>query len=286
VATVTSCPRRDQEAAFDRAGPGSTLLVQGDEPAFDLRRMFGAIRRRKILIAGLTIVATGFAALYANQLQPLYSSESLIVLEGARNNVINIDRVAQGIQPDYFTMETQAAIIGSRAIAAKVVDRLNLYDSPFYNPALMVHKPSLSEMLVSRVKGFVGFDTDAPEAKGFHDPWEGMPPTEKRAAMREYLADAFLSGLTVVPSQTSRLISINYVSTNPEMAARAANAAAEAYIFDQIESKGDVTARASRWLNERVVELRDRVIESETKLEQFRARTGLLDVGEGSTLKT
>lgn len=286
MATVTSFPRRDQEAAFDRAGPGSTLLVQGDEPAFDLRRMFGAIRRRKILIAGLTIVATGFAALYANQLQPLYSSESLIVLEGARNNVINIDRVAQGIQPDYFTMETQAAIIGSRAIAAKVVDRLNLYDSPFYNPALMVHKPSLSEMLVSRVKGFVGFDTDAPEAKGFHDPWEGMPPTEKRAAMREYLADAFLSGLTVVPSQTSRLISINYVSTNPEMAARAANAAAEAYIFDQIESKGDVTARASRWLNERVVELRDRVIESETKLEQFRARTGLLDVGEGSTLKT
>ena len=70
------------------------------------------------------------------------------------------------------------------------------------------------------------------------------------------------------------------------MAARAANAAAEAYLFDQIESKGDVTARASRWLNERVVELRDRVIQSETKLEQFRARTGLLDVGEGSTLKT
>ena len=286
MATVTPFPKRDRETAFDRAGSGSGLSVQGDEPAFDLRRLFGAIRRRKILIAGLAIVSTAFATLYANQLQPLYSSESLIVLEGARNNVINIDRVAQGIKTDYLTMETEAAIIGSRAIAAKVVDRLNLYDSPFYNPALMVHRPSLSEMLISKVKGFVGFEIEAPAAKGFYDPWEGMPPAEKRAAMREYLADAFLSGLTVVPSQTSRLISINYVSTDPEMAARAANAAAEAYIFDQIESKGDVTARASRWLNERVVELRDRVIESETKLEQFRARTGLLDVGEGSTLKT
>lgn len=159
MATVTSFPKRDREAAFDRAGPANTLLVQGDEPAFDLRRMFGAFRRRKILIAALTVVSTGFAALYANHLQPLYSSESLIVLEGARNNVINIDRVAQGIRPDFFTMETEAAVISSRAIAAKVVDRLNLYDSPFYNPALMVRKPSLTGTLISRVKGLVGFET-------------------------------------------------------------------------------------------------------------------------------
>ena len=286
MATVTSFPRRDRETAFDNAGSGNAVFVQGEDQGFDLRRLFGAIRRRKVLIAGLMIVSTGFATLYANQLQPLYSSEALIVLEGARNNVINIDRVAQGIQPDYFTMETEAAVIGSRAIAAKVVDRLNLYESPLYNPALMVHKPSLSEKAIARVKSLVGFDNAAPQKTETYDPWAGMPPAEKRTAMREYLADAFLGGLTVVPSQTSRLISINYVSTDPEMAARAANAAAEAYLFDQIESKGDVTARASRWLNERVVELRDRVIQSETKLEQFRARTGLLEVGEGSTLKT
>jgi succinoglycan biosynthesis transport protein ExoP len=104
--------------------------------------------------------------------------------------------------------------------------------------------------------------------------------------MREYLADAFRSGLTVIPSETSRLVTISYVSTDPEMAAIAANATAEAYILDQIENKGDVTARASRWLDERVKELRDRVVESETKLEQYRAQTGLLDIGEGSSLKT
>lgn len=286
MATVTSFPRRDRETAFDNAGSDSAVFVQGEDQGFDLRRLFGAIRRRKVLIAGLMIVSTGFATLYANQLQPLYSSEALIVLEGARNNVINIDRVAQGIQPDYYTMETEAAVIGSRAIAAKVVDRLNLYESPFYNPALMVHKPSLSETAIAKIKSLVGFDAGTPKTTEVYDPWEGLPPAEKRTAMRTYLADAFLGGLTVVPSDTSRLISINYVSTDPEMAARAANAAAEAYLFDQIESKGDVTARASRWLNERVVELRDRVIQSETKLEQFRARSGLLDVGEGSTLKT
>ena len=239
-----------------------------------------------MLIAGLMIISTGFATLYANQLQPLYSADALIVVEGARNNVINIDRVAQGIQTDYFTMETEAAVISSRAIAMKVVDRLNLYESPYYNPALMVTKPSLTATVINQVKRLVGFDVPSPTDAAIEDPWEGMPPAEKRTAMREYLGDSYRSGLAVIPSQTARLITINYVSTDPVMAARAANAAAETYLFDQIESKGDVTARASRWLNDRVVELRDRVIESETKLEKFRAKTGLLDTGEGSTLKT
>ena len=286
MATVTSFPRRDREAAFEDAAHDSFGFVPPEDNGFDLRRLFGAIRRRKVLIAGLMIIATGFATLYANQLRPLYSADALIVIEGARNNVINIDRVAQGIQPDYLTMETEAAVIGSRAIAAKVVDRLNLYESPLYNPALMPFKPSLTATVTNQIKRLVGFDVPAPAGSVAEDPWEGLPPAEKRAAMREYLADAYLSGLSVVPSQTSRLIAIKYVSTDPEMAARAANAAAETYLFDQIESKGDVTARASRWLNERVVELRDRVIESETKLEQFRAKTGLLEIGEGSTLKT
>ena len=281
MATVTSFPRREPEAAFAQA---QFAPQPQDDGGFDLRRLFGAVRRRKILISGLMIVATAFAAVYANQLQPLYSAEARLVIEGARNNVINIERVARGIKPDFYTMETEAAVIGSRAIAAKVVDRLNLYDSPLYNPALMTPKPSLTRAAVNRVKRLVGFKAQDASTKS-KDPWEGLPPAEKRTAMREYLADAFLGGLGVIPSQTSRLITITYVSTDPEMAAKAANAAAETYLLDQIESKRDVTARASRWLNDRVVELRDRVIESETTLEQYRAKTGLIDVGQGSTLK-
>ena len=99
MATVTSFRRRDPEAAFDQPAGGPIL----DEGAFDLRRLFGAVRRRKVLIAGLMIVSTGLATLYANQLQPLYSAETVIVLEKARDNVINIERVAQGLNPDYYT---------------------------------------------------------------------------------------------------------------------------------------------------------------------------------------
>lgn len=281
MATLTSFPRREPESAFDSAG-----FAPADDGGLDLRRILGAVRRRKVLIAGLMIVATGLATLYANRLQPLYSAQTVIVMEGSRSNVINIESVAQGLPTDWRTNETEAAVIGSQAIAARVVDRLNLYENPLYNPAMMTIKPSLLKLAVNKVKRLVGFDVPALVEATPADPWEGMPPAERRAAMREYLADAFRSGLTVIPSDTSRLITITYVSIDPEMAAIAANATAEAYILDQIENKGDVTARASRWLDERVHELRDRVVESETKLEQFRAKSGLVDIGEGSTLKT
>lgn len=257
-----------------------------DENGFDLRRIFGAIRRRKVLIAGLMIVATGLATLYANRLQPLYAADTVIVLEESRSNVVNIEAVAQGLASDWQTNATEAAVIASRAIAVRAVDRLNLYENPLFNPAMMTIEPSLTQLVINKVKGLVGLEVADTQEMVMPDPWEGMAPAERRAAMREYLADSFRSGLTVIPSETSRLITISYVSTNAEMAAIAANATAEAYILDQIEGKGDVTARASRWLDQRVKELRDRVIESETKLGQFRAKAGLVDIGEGSTLKT
>jgi succinoglycan biosynthesis transport protein ExoP len=152
-----------------------------DEEGFDLRRVFGAIRRRKILIAGLMIVATALATLYANQLQPLYSADTVIVIEGSRNNVINIETVAQGLPSDWRTNETEAAVIASRTVAVKVVDRLNLYENPLYNPAMMVIKPSLTKIALNRVKRLLGFNVPAVEAVTAPDPWEGMPPAQRRS---------------------------------------------------------------------------------------------------------
>jgi hypothetical protein len=107
-------------------------------------------------------------------------------------------------------------------------DRLNLYENPLYNPAIVVLKPSQTKIALYRVKRLLGFNVPAVEAVTVPDPWEGMPPAQRRNAMREYLADAFRSGLIVIPSETSRLVTISYVSTDPEMAAIAATATAEA----------------------------------------------------------
>lgn len=253
--------------------------------SFDVRRVLGALRRRKALIAGIIILITGIAFLRINAIVPLYVAEADVVVEGASNNVAPIEAVAQGITPDYFTNETEAEVISSRGMAEKVVARLDLDKSAVFNPLMQPAQPSLLDTVKSRVKTWLGLPDDTPKPGEIVDPWEGMSDSDRQAAQKEYYIDAYLGGLTAIPSQRARLITIQFVSTDPDIAAKAANMAADVYIGDQVASKGDATARASEWLNQRVVELRKRVIESEQKLEEFKRASGIVEIRGINTLQ-
>jgi len=182
-----------------------------------------------------------------------------------------------------YTNETQAAVIQSRDLIGKVVDRLDLYNDPNFNDDLAPAKASTFDVLKAFVGGWSGVKVEDPELKAIQnsktdDRWKGYSPEEKRAELREELIDSFLGGLTVRPSQRALLVEIEYSSASPEMAAKAANATAEVYILDQIQSKGNVTQKATRWLAQRANELKQRVIDSEKKLEAFRRKSGITDL--------
>jgi succinoglycan biosynthesis transport protein ExoP len=60
----------------------------------------------------------------------------------------------------------------------------------------------------------------------------------------------------------SYVMEINFQSVNPEKAAKIANAIAEAYIDDELNSKYEETRRASIWLQDRLKELRSQAASS------------------------
>ncbi len=242
------------------------------------------------MIAGLMVIGLGIAVLHASRLVPLYSAGVTMLIEGARQNVVDIKSVAQGITPDYYTNETQAAVIQSRDLIGKVVDRLDLYNDPNFNHDLAPPKASTLDVLKATVGGWFGVKVEDPDLKAVaelksDDRWAGYSPEEKRAELREELIDAFWGGLTVRPSQRALLVEIEYSSPSPEMAAKAANATAEVYILDQIQSKGSVTEKATKWLAQRATELKQRVIDSEKKLEAFRRKSGIADLKGASLLQ-
>lgn len=266
MSSIAQLPARHVEIL-----PKAGLAPPGDPGnELDLRRIVGAVWRRKTLVAGIVALVTGVAALYVNQIRPLYVAEAIVVVEGARQQVVNIESVAKGISHDYYTNETEAAIIGSREIAAKVIDKLDLINNPLFNSTLRPPEAGLFGVVLRLIGG-------APEKDGglATASWDAMAPQDRN----DMLTSQFLAGLAVVPSQRSRIISIQYVSVDPKLAARAANAAAEVYISEQLSRKGNATHRAQLWLNNRVVELRQRVIDSETRLEEFRRKSGIVRVG-------
>jgi polysaccharide biosynthesis transport protein len=283
VSTVTQFPA--SQAVGENEVPAMPAPL--DDQPFALRRLLGVLRRRRVLIVGIVALFTALAALYVYQLTPLYRAETLIVVEGNRQNVVDIESVAQGLTPDYYTNETEAAILASRANGALVTDRLNLYDNPLVNPALRPPAPGFLAGAIRNLQSLIGGDAEARDttADSRRFPWSGLAPGLRRAALRDYLTDAFLAGLKVTPSQRSRILTIRYVSTDAAFAAEAANAVADVYIDQQRATKGTATARAAQWLNQRVGELRRRVIASERRLDDFRRKSGILAVGGTAVLK-
>lgn len=241
-----------------------------DSDVLEPRLLFSILRRRKYLILGIAFLITTAATLVVGQLTPLYFAEAEVVIDPNRQNVVDIDRVAQGLSSDWLTTRTEADVLGSRELAKRVVRQLNLIEHPAFNPALDNREPNLLDSLEKIADGLL-------VSLGLREPPRASAPPD-RERLVERVTSRFLRGLTIEPSRSSRVIAIHYVSHNRRAAAMAANAVADSYIEGQLTTKGEVTSQASVWLEGRVKELQERVIESEQKLAAFRRTSGLTDV--------
>jgi capsular exopolysaccharide synthesis family protein len=276
----------------DRTRPSGVERWFADEPApvvpqsesLELRRLFEVLWRRKFVILGTIFIATALAVLYVMRQVPLYTAETQVVIDVPRSNVLNIETVATGASDDWFMNQTEAAILASRALAEKVVAAEGLERSPLFNPELALPRADMLGRLDVRAivprPWLVALGIDLDDATG---PLLEVPPEEQARLTREAVVDAYLAGLEVVPADEARVITVRYVSEDPATAARLANAAAQTYIADQIASKANETRAAYAWLQDRAVELQEKVEAAARAVEEQRAAAGLVDV-EGSTL--
>jgi len=270
--------------------------VNAGEAPLSLAHLLSVLVHRRWLILGIAAVVTTFMTIYVNQLVPIYSAEATVVVEPSRQRVFNSEAVVQGLSTDYYTNETEAAVLGSRELVRKVVARMNLVENPLFNPSLLPKRTSLTAELLDPIKAGIHTlmtavadmvtggrysDEQAAKAKAaaLRRGAQPLSPEEERRLAIEDAADYFLGDLTVVPAQRARVINVRFNSPDPELAARAANAVADTYILDQLETKGKATSQATEFLNQRANELRNRVIESEKKLEDFRRQSGIIEVG-------
>jgi succinoglycan biosynthesis transport protein ExoP len=259
-----------------RAPP--TQLAQVEDETLDLRRITATLRRRKIMIAAIAVMGTMMSAFYVSGITPLYKAESTIVVEPERKKVVNIDQVAQNLNPDWLTPLTEAAIIRSRDNALLAVQRLELVNHPAFNAALRPPKPGtldIAKAWLEQGLALAGIELQLTEPKG---PAEPAGPAPELAP--EALVGGFLAGLETIPVERSRLIRIVYTSTDPALAAEAANAMAELYIEGQKKAKGLATSEANSWLDQRVHEVHQKVIKAQQKRDEFRRKAGIIQLGD------
>lgn len=264
------------------AASGAELGGSGN--LMDLRNLLSILRRRKFLILGLLILALVGSSLYVSQLTPLYQASAVVVIEPDRTKVLDVDAVVRDLPGDLLTVQTEAAKIGSRAVALGAAQRLDLQADPRFNPNLA--PPAAAEQGFS----FGGLLRDLLALVGLAEPKAAATPAAPvqitdEALLRETIAGRFMGGLSVNVGERSRLITISYVSTDPQFAARAANAVAIAYIEGQVEAIGGETTRAAALVQEKLAQLEAELGEARRRLEAYRSEHGLTDVN-GTSLQS
>ena len=227
---------------------------------FDLPALGATLWRKKSKILVPTILVALITLIVVQVITPRYSSESRIFIEGRENIYLrpDADRDDRSVV-DEEAVTSQAQIILSRDLAREVIAKLKLGERPEFDSTLNGVSP------IKAVLGLLGIVKDP----------LSMTPEER-------VLTAYYERLTVTPVDKSRIINIDFLSQDPDLAAKVANAIADGYLARQREAKQDQAKSAGQWLAGEIDSMRQKVQEAESKVEDFRAKAGLL-IGPNNT---
>ncbi|MGH8527415.1 MAG: Wzz/FepE/Etk N-terminal domain-containing protein, partial [Gammaproteobacteria bacterium] len=212
---------------------------------FDLSSLLAFVRRQKTTI----LLATGFMVLlglaYLMAAAPKYTATASVVLDTKR---VQLAQMAQepAVEPmtDTGLVESQVETLKSERIARVVIEKLELTQDPEF----VGSGPSLIKSLQQAAASLLG-----------HQPNEA-------AEQRERFIDALSTYdkmLGVRRVGVSYVVNIGFSASQPDKAALIANAIANAYIADRLDSRSEMLRHASVWLEGRIDELRQRASEAE-----------------------
>ena len=273
--------------------PGSALILRPEhalaqyavtapaneiDDSLHLRDLLRIIYKRKWWILSVAIVMLVVSTLNTLMETPQYRATTTIQIEKQAQRVVDY-RDASGateLYDDGQFFQTQIELLRSKALAERVMEALRLD---------LDRKPNAGAPATGAEKA-----TDPVAERG---DWIGRilttlrkrsEPSIKDTQMldRESVVGALRGSMQVEPVPNSRLVRINVVGADPALAARVANAWADAYTKSNMERKVDASSYARTFLEQELAKSKIRLEESENSLVQYTRQKQILSVDEKS----
>ncbi len=239
---------------IESPGPETESLRQTVSSVFAL---FG--RQYPLMIFTL-LLCVSLAGVYLLTVPKRYTASATLIIDSRKMQGLQTQQQAPGsgdMSVDTAMVDSQVEILKSETIASGVIRDLRLMDLPEFTG-------SERGLLGSIATLFFGM---FPESQ----------PSDYQL-LRTALG-RFQSQLTIKRVGQSYVIEISYQSRSPDQAARIANAVAEGYIVDSLESKYQASRRAAVWLQDRMKELRAQASSAERAVADYRAKNNIVDAG-------
>jgi capsular exopolysaccharide synthesis family protein len=255
-----------------------------EEEETHLRDYLNVIRRRKwiVIIFLLSVFVT--VTLFTFMAIPQYKATTVIKIDKEAPKILSFADVEID-RPDADYYETQYKILKSRAIAKRVIWKHNLNKDPNFLPV-----KSEIDKTISKVKKFItrsldrvynlvnghskkttkkNTSEDDSQIRDINDRYDTIP-------VNSYYVNTLLSRLEVVPIKKSRLVEVSFISHDPQLSQRVANAVADAYIDFNLESKLNASLEAQKFLQKQIDNMKAKVEQSEEALNEYASKNQII----------
>jgi polysaccharide biosynthesis transport protein len=231
--------------------------------------VLGVIRQQYRIIVPVALLTAALIAsaclTYLWIAPPTYIAKTQLVIERGKSPFLQQQAVLPDAPVDSAQVESEIQILMSGPIAALAAKNLHLMEDPEFVGTGSGLIDSVKRSLGRFLRG-LGLLKPQASAKSDSDPIQQAAAT-------------VLSNLQVNRLGISFILEINYQSHRPELAVQIANAIADAYIFDQMDSKYKMQRRASDWLQTRLNELRQQAVASEEAVNAYKVKNNIVTTG-------
>lgn len=224
-----------------------------------LTQLLNILRARAGLVLLVTLTLVVAAAALALTLPRRFDAVTGVVVDPMGPGAASDSGAAYGRGNP---ADTQADIIASYGVAARVVDALGLTRRP--DPMRLIAGGGA----LHRLRVLAG----------------GLLPgndAERGQSLRDRLAGQLLEHLHVRSNGDSRVVQVTYSAPEAEFAAQVANAFVREYLASTAEVGTQPAERTAQLFDRQLAKLRDRLQQAEQRVSKFQQKTGIVAAGDG-----
>ena len=220
------------------------------DPAVDTRRsvhsVIDVIARRLRSVIFSVMLCLGLAGWYLASTPDSFTATAVLMTD-TKQTPPSPSQLSQEPLIDPAVIDSQIEILKSERIAQQVVESLKLVDDPEFAGGA----PGLRARFVGWITGTVP---------------KPSPPEVRRIGA----VDALLHKVKVLRAGHSYLAEISATTLRPELSAQVANAVADAYIKDQLDSRLSANQRTVNWMSQRVSDVQEQAAAASAALVRYR----------------
>jgi chain length determinant protein EpsF len=205
----------------------------------NLSQLLLILRARKKVMLGVLLTVVALTTVVSLILPKTYKANSTLLLNYKGVDPLTGVAMPGNLLPGY--MATQIDIIGSKNVALRVIDRMQLANSPAV-------------------------------IQQFNEATDG------HGTVRDWLAGLLLRKLEVTPSRESSVVEIGFSGSDPQFVTAVANAFAEEYMRATVQLKVDPMRRASNYFDQQTKLLRDNLEKAQSRLSKYQQEHGIVSV--------